>query len=262
MEMDSIGVHAPIKDELGLGPYEPPTQELEGEITTDEETELPGTRRPRKGEGWWGRGPPVRPIRKGIPRESVDGGGLCSPGRWPIDKRILPDDYTSKHLQKALTDSLQEALALIKKSDPTMNIKTLQICLALDKFKSASFDTVVIDKVRTYLRIICKQAGHGDGLPREGDVVQLFEVRLIQALLSAFQDPDHYYCTWWACGTWLGSKQRKLPRTPAVFDRKLKWRLIEPVDERHHAWQSNYPRWRSTWSWCSSSSVLRRRRAS
>ena len=52
MEMDSIGIHAPIKDELELGPYSPPSHELEGEITTDEETELPGTRRPRKGEGW------------------------------------------------------------------------------------------------------------------------------------------------------------------------------------------------------------------
>ena len=64
---------------------------------------------------------------------------------------------------------------------------------------------------------------------------------MIESLLSAFQDPDHYYCTWWARGTWVGSPQRKLPWTPAVFDRKLKWRTIEPVNELHMGWQSNYP---------------------
>ena len=35
--------------------------------TTDEETELPGTVRPRKGDGWWGRGPPISIHHKGEP---------------------------------------------------------------------------------------------------------------------------------------------------------------------------------------------------
>ena len=80
-EVDVSGIHAPTTDELDIGPYAPTAHDVAGEITTDEETELPGTTRPRKGAGRWGRGAPLRPIGKGIPRDFVDGGGLCSPGR-------------------------------------------------------------------------------------------------------------------------------------------------------------------------------------
>ena len=63
---------------------------------------------------------------------------------------------------------------------------------------------------------------------RAGDRVQAFEVRLIQSLLFVFGDPDHYFGEFWARGVWLGSRERKLPRTPAVFDRKVKWKYSEP----------------------------------
>ena len=79
--------------------------------------------------------------------------------------------------------------------------------------------------VRTDLRLILKAAGMGDGLPREGDVVQHFEVRLIQDLLRAFADPDWHFCEWWARGVWIGAPSRKLPRAPAVFERKTKWKF-------------------------------------
>ena len=68
----------------------------------------------------------------------------------------------------------------------------------------------------------------------------MFEIRLIQALLEACEDPDHYFCEWWAPGEWLGSMSRTLPRTPAIFDRKTKWRWAEPTDELHGEWQDNY----------------------
>merc|ERR1712127_1038781 len=52
--------------------------------------------------------------------------------------------------------------------------------------------------------------------------------------------------TWRAVGVWLGSPTRKLPRAPAIFDRKTRWRKIEPwrdffSDELHGGWQTNYP---------------------
>jgi len=147
----------------------------------------------------------------------VDGAGLCSPGRWPVAQRVLPDDYTSKLLRKTLVDGLVSAMKAMRKADPTMDIKKLLLSLALGKFKGSPFDTTIVEEVRADLRIFCKQGAHGDGLPREGDVCQHFEVRLIQAMLSAFQDPDHYFCQWWATGTWLGSTSRKLPRTPRGF---------------------------------------------
>ena len=72
-------------------------------------------------------------------------------------------------------------------------------------------------------------------------MVQVFEIRLIQALLESCEDPDAYFCNWWATGVWLGSPKRRLPRTPAVFDRKTKWRLAEPTEQLHGEWQCNYP---------------------
>ena len=52
--------------------------------TTDEEQDLPGIMGPRKGNGWWGRGPPLSAYRKGVDREINDGAGFPSPGRWRV----------------------------------------------------------------------------------------------------------------------------------------------------------------------------------
>ena len=42
-------------------------------------------------------------------------------------------------------------------------------------------------------------------------------------------------------GVWLGSPSCKLPRTPAVFDRKVKWRFPESGGNRDGEWRRNYP---------------------
>ena len=115
-----------------------------------------------------------------------------------------------------------------KKEAKEMDLKRKLLMLATGKVKENPFDEQVLKEVRDDFRIICKQAGAGDGLPQAGDVIQRFEIRLIQALLSAFQDPDAYFCHWWAKGTWLGSEARKLPRAPAIFDGKTKWRKYDP----------------------------------
>ena len=44
--------------------------------------------------------------------------------------------------------------------------------------------------MRADLCLALRDAGIGDGLPREGDVVQHFEVRLIQDLLKGLDDPE------------------------------------------------------------------------
>ena len=132
-EVDKSGIHAPIKDELDVGPYEPEYREVEAELTSEEELEHPGARRPQKGSGWWGRGPPLRPLRKGVPRDFIDGGGLCSPGRWAIASRVLPNDYTSKELRKILRDGLVKGITIMAKSDPKMDMKRLLMSLALGR---------------------------------------------------------------------------------------------------------------------------------
>ena len=118
-------VEAPTKDELRLGLPEPTSHPLEAELTTDEETELPGQRRNRYGEGWWGRGAPIMPAKKGVRRPFVDGAGLCSPGRWAVKHRRLPDDFVAKRLRKTLFDGLIECEGLMRKKFEGLDLKKL-----------------------------------------------------------------------------------------------------------------------------------------
>jgi hypothetical protein len=62
----------------------------------------------------------------------------------------------------------------------------------------------------------------------------------LQALLRAFEDPDHHFCEWWARGVWLGSPERPLPRTPALYNRKTKWTLKDDGQALHGDWRTNY----------------------
>ena len=73
--MNAKGVDLPIKDGLDLVDPENLEHDMPGDITSDEESELPGTACPRKGAGWWGQGPSLKATRKGIPRDVVDESG-------------------------------------------------------------------------------------------------------------------------------------------------------------------------------------------
>ena len=71
-----------------------------------------------------------------------------------------------------------------------MDLKKLLLTLAVGKVTVLPFDKKIVAEVRMDLRIACKEAGHGNGLPKAGDLVQSFEVRLMESLLSAFENPD------------------------------------------------------------------------
>ena len=115
--LDEKGVHLPIKDgleydgednlsddgDIANGPLKTIDENAE---TTDEERELPGVKRPKRGEGWWGIGKPLQPQRKGLYKEFVDGAGLPSPGRWRVRDRRLPDDRVARDLRLILEDAL------------------------------------------------------------------------------------------------------------------------------------------------------------
>jgi hypothetical protein len=75
--------------------------------TSEEERELPGQKRPRKGAGWWGRGRPLQPHRKGMANNFVDGAGTPSPGRWRIEDRRLPENEVAEDLRAALRQGLE-----------------------------------------------------------------------------------------------------------------------------------------------------------
>ena len=84
------------------------------------------------------------------------------------------------------------------------------------------------------------QEGFEDGLPKEGDRVQLTEMRLVQELFRAFEDPDNYFCEGWSRGVWLGSPERPLPRAPAFYQRKTKWPLKDDSTQLPGDSRTNY----------------------
>ena len=245
--MDSKGVDRPIRegldktvvpdlseDEHAQGPSA--TSANTGDSTSEEERELPGTVRPKKGAGWWGRGPPLRPQRKGLEKVFVDGAGFPSPGRWKPDQRKLPNDSIAKELRSIFEAGLKEAIPKL----PGGELKAAVLELAAGRVESSPFPEAVVEKVRLDLRLALRKAGFGDGLPQPNDLAQQTEVRLLQALLHAFRDPDHYFGEWWARGVWLGAPERKLPRTPALYERKSKWALGAGDPALHGEWRVNY----------------------
>ena len=244
---DARGADHCIKDGIDAPIPEPSSEEDKvhswrkvgdsGDETTDCEKELGDIPRPRRGAGHWGRGPPLHVARKGIHRDMVDGVGLCSPGRWPKARRNLPQDGIASVLRDVLLNGLKRC----EKQLPGGSYKATLHAIIGGKLEKSPFAEKVLEVIRTDLRVALKRAGYGDGLPREGDRVQAVEVRLVQALLHAFGDPDVLFCDFWSRGVWLGSQTRKLPRAPAIFDRKVKWKFPEATEPLHGEWQTNYP---------------------
>jgi hypothetical protein len=112
--------------------------------------------------------------------------------------------------------------------------------LAAGGLTACPFPEDAVFKLTVNLRKILKRHGFGEGRSQEGDAEQLTDVRLMQALMTAFEDPDAYFCEWWAKGVWLGSPTRPLPRAPALYDRKIKWALKDEGDSLHGDWTTNY----------------------
>ena len=117
-DIDEVGAYGLIKDGLTHIAKELLSSDDDGEqkttqaedvaeaLTSDEERELPGQTRPKRGAGWWGSGRPMRTHRKGLAGDLVDGSGLPSPGRWKVSDRNLPDDEVARELREVLRASL------------------------------------------------------------------------------------------------------------------------------------------------------------
>ena len=207
-----------------------------GEQTTDEEPELKDRRRPPKGSGWWGAGPPISTMRKGLARSLVDGGGLCSPGRWPPGRRRYPSGPTVSELRTALWNGYMVCVAKFEKGCA----KRVFLRVACAQLDSSPFHDSDLAATREALRSILMRRGFDEGRPRRDDRPQKFEVRLIGELAKACADPDAMFSEFWARGVYIGSKGRRLPRTPAVFERKTKWKLADLDPLAQPEWRGNY----------------------
>ena len=101
------------------------------------------------------------------------------------------------------------------------------------------FNEAQIEEGRKCLLEWAARKGH---FPTKGksDKEQPVRIRELQAFLRACNDPDSEILDAYARGVSLGYKTR-IPRTPAVFNQKEKWRLpYEDAAIQHQSWVPNY----------------------
>ena len=128
--------------------------------------------------------------RKGLRRAFEAGAGLASPGRWKAPARRLPDNEVARELGEAFSAGL---LRMSHKMEGGSLGKVL-ISIMGGNLVESTFPEAEVDKLREEVRAILVRRGFGDGRGKPGDAMQPTEVRLIQELLKAFQDPDAHFC--------------------------------------------------------------------
>ena len=96
------------------------------------------------------------------------------------------------------------------------------------KLAGCPFTPLEIARGSAFLTAWTTEQGHPP-TPSAKDVEQGPKIRLIQALMRACRDPGAETMDCYATGVCLGYNQR-MPRTPAVFAAKEKWRLKFETD--------------------------------
>ena len=153
------------------------TRTVGDEVTSDEDE--CGQLRVRAGQGVLGAGSPLQILVNGKHKPFADGCGLCSPGRWPPEKRSVMHPWL---LREWLLHSVS---ALLSKQ---FDVKKLVCQFAVNMFQVSPFSESLLAEGRA---LLCRSTG---GCVQELDAVaegQVFRLRLIGAVLKHVGDPDH-----------------------------------------------------------------------
>ena len=186
------------------------------EPTSDEDHD--GNVKPKRGAGRTGVGAPLQVNFQGKVRPFADGAGLCSPGRWLPHQRVI-DSIASK-MKGALMELLRGAF----------DIEKLAYELALGRHDRSPFTDELLREGRRRLVVIC--GGEGD-FEKEPSSRQPFYLKSLSLVARVLGDPDWRIL---ACGPRCYEKgvpvgfRTRLPRTPAVYERKRRWRRYDPAD--------------------------------
>ena len=146
-------------------------------------------------------------------RPLEDGAGLCSPGRWHPRDRCLPVKSVAFALGRKLADECNSLF-----HDGSLLARAASGKLSADPFPPAK-----TSELRWWIKERLTERGLNTE-DRPNDQRQLIGVRLLQALLKDAGDPDWEVLDQYARGVRVGVGVR-MPRTPAVFNPKRKWRL-------------------------------------
>ena len=187
--------------------------------TSDEDED--GWRRPTLHEVTGNWGPPLEVKWGGKTGQFHDGAGLCSPGRWlPSARPAVTQGTTAEAIVRLLRLTVREL------GDPSREV----FRLATGKAKASPFAPEQIIDTRLALARLMK-------LPEEAADerarYQPFRLRLAEALAQQFRDPDWKQLVQakhsFASGVPIGVGVR-MPRVPAVYERKTKWRAIDETE--------------------------------
>eukprot|EP00435_Cladocopium_sp_Y103_P022226 s207_g5.t1 len=176
---------------------------------------------------------PMLAYYKGRHRTIHDGGGLCSPGRWPIKDRRPVRKGQGVGLVAACR---KEFLKWILKQEGKAE-KVFQELIG-GKLKGSPFGDC-LDEAREALDVELEKMGQ---LPRRRKEDRDSEVnfRRLQAMARVLGDEDCEFLEEMAStGVPLGADET-LPRTPKVFEEKIKWPRELVEEEMREIWADNY----------------------
>ncbi|CAE8655766.1 unnamed protein product [Polarella glacialis] len=184
----------------------------EAESDLDED----GFTKPRFGSGLWGQGPPLSYVESGKLKHFSDGCGLCSPGRWEPERRQVVGSTLAGEVRAGLLKVLHDKL----------NVKKVLYQLACNQFTASPFEeALLLEGIATLVSLLEK---HGAaGASAEVPPGQPVRLPALENFLQLCGDPDfrvfHSSSRSFSKGVTLGILG-KLPRVPAVFDKKERWR--------------------------------------
>ena len=181
---------------------------------------------PGRGSGWVGTGKPMQ-IGSGYTRRDIcDGQSLASPGRWAVEHRTYPDDETWRSVSGLYTDysrrvgtpALLASLALGKESECPFSSDSIQ-----------SLNQSIVENLSSCGLNLDRQDGDREDVP--------IDFRYLDLLLRASRDPEVALGSF-AKGVRVGPGAR-LPRLPALYRPKRKWRLADQDDPNDYREESS-----------------------
>ena len=211
------------------------TEVLEPECLSDGPTsdeDQAGAPKPRRGTGWLGSGPPLSVGRGSRRRDFRDGGGLCSPGLWIPARRRYPP--AGRHYLEAVRALVDEA-----EVSHGRGYGLRVVCsLASAKVDADPFEGLELQLKKSFVKILQKEQGFrrdgADNHPAAG-----IDFELLGAIAAHMKDPDAAVAALYRTGVPLGWRER-LPRTPAVFERKTHWARHVGHEGASSEWTGNY----------------------
>ena len=181
---------------------------------------------------WMGRRP-LLAYYKGKHRMVHDGGGLCSPGRWPVKCRKAPAGETALAISSVFRREFLKWLLTTGDGGKGVFWK-----LAGGRAVESPFKSHLGGARAAIDRELMK---HGeDPARRGGDRTSEINFRRLRSIGRALGDEDCEFLEEIAAdGVSLGVDE-EMPRVPGVFEEKLKWAREFTEEDLRQVWAENY----------------------